>query len=602
MLDIKEKHIPEVFFANAARFADQPMLGYKTGGEWKTLSWREVEARVRRLALGLAALGVGRGDHVALFSPNRPEWAIADLAIMSAARADIPIYPTNSAPEAEYILNDSGSKAIILASQEHFDRIQAVRARCPALKHIITMDRVKGGEGDPAVLHWDDVLALGERHADPDELRRRIEAIEPTEMATLIYTSGTTGPPKGVMLTHRNFMANCYQAALSHEGVIVPGGETLSFLPLSHVLERLGGWYLPMFFGATIYYAESPTTVVDDMKVVRPYYVTSVPRIFEKIHAAVHAKVAGAPPVKRKLFSWSVGVGAQAIPYWTQGRAVPFPLSFKLKLARKLVLDKLRAGLGMDRLMTMITGGGPLAKEIQAWFLALGVPLHEAYGLTETSPLLTTNTFEAMRVGTVGRAATDTEIKIAADGEIMVRGPQVMKGYYNKPEATREVLSEDGWFATGDVGVLDADGFLKITDRKKELFITSGGKNISPANLENAMVTDSFIETIVTVGDRRPFISALIVPDFAVLEAWAREKGLAFASRAELLASPEVRRLFEERLTALNAPFGKVEQVKKFALLPSSFSQETGELTPTMKLKRKAIAQKYGMEIEEMYG
>jgi len=601
MMEIKEQHITEVFYKNAALRGDMPFLGYKEQGVWKTISWREAERRARNFALGLASLGVVPGDHVAIFSPNRPEWGLSDIAILSNACADIPIYPTNSSEETEYILNDSGSKIVIVAEKMHFDRVMAIRENVPTLTHIITMDRIEGAYNGGSILHFDDVMELGAAHEDPGELDRRMASIKQEDMATLIYTSGTTGPPKGVILTHKNFLSNMYQAHISHPNVFVPGQKSLSFLPLSHSLERTAGWYLMIFEGGTVYYAEDPTTVVDNMQELRPDFVVSVPRLFEKIYSGIVQKVEKASPFKKAMFNFASTTGAEAAEHITQNKPLPLGLTIRYALAKKLVLNKLKIALGADNIKVFVSGGGPLSVEVNKFFHSLGMTVHEGYGLTETTPITNVVTFEDFRFGTVGKPVADTQIKIAEDGEILIKGPQVMKGYYNKPEATAEAFDEDGWFLTGDIGEVN-DGFLKITDRKKALIITAGGKNISPANIEGALITNRYIENAVAIGDARPFITALIVPDFEALHEWAEEKGITAPDNAMLVKDPEVLALFKEQVDLVNERFARVEQVKKFSLMDHSFTQETGELTPTMKLKRKVVNTKYADDINGLYG
>ncbi len=598
-MDIKERHIPETFFNKAAEIPGTPFLGWKENGSWKTMTWGEAERKVRNFALGLISLGLRPGGHAAIFSPNRPEWGLADLAILSCGAVDVPIYATNSALECEYILNDSKSRMVVVAGKEHFEKIRSVRDGVEGLSHVITMERL-GVEDGETVLHMDDVIALGEDHDAPEELERRLDDIAPLDLATLIYTSGTTGPPKGVMLTHKNFLSNVYQASDCYGDIFKEGQMALSFLPLSHSMERTGGWYFPIYLGGTVYYSEDTTTIVENMKELRPDFLISVPRLFEKIYNGVHEKLAKASPLKKSLFSWALGVGKRATVYRTTGKSLPAWLSLQHKLAERLIFSKIRTGLGADRLVMFISGGGPLAREINEFFHALGLWINEGYGLSETTPIVCLNTFKDFRFGSVGKAVLDTELRIAPDGEILIKGPQVMKGYYNKPEATRETFDENGWFKTGDIGEIH-DGFLSITDRKKELFITAGGKNISPQNLERAMIIDPYIETIVSIGDGRPFISALIVPDFEALANWARERNLEFKSHADLIGLAEVQKLYEEAINAYNDQFARVEQIKKFRLIDHSFSQETGELTPTMKLKRKIINELYKDQIEEMY-
>jgi len=403
------------------------------------------------------------------------------------------------------------------------------------------------------------------------------------------------------MLTHHNFLANVLQAEHSHPGIFKAREDILlSFLPLSHSLERTAGWYLPMHYGCCIYYAESMLTVVDNMKELRPHFAVSVPRLFEKIFDGVHQKVAGARPLKKALFSWSVGVGTRRLDYVLNGKIVPPFLALQHRIADKLVLSKLRAALGLDRIKVFVSGGAPLAAHINRFFHAIGVTVHEGYGLSETTPILTVNGFGTTRLGTVGKAVEDTEVRIAEDGEIVVRGPQVMKGYHNQAEATREVLDADGWFHTGDVGVL-VDGFLRITDRKKNILITAGGKNISPQNIEFALLEKLHVGQAMVVGDRRPYLTVLIVPNFDSLEPWAKAQGIPFSSREELVRKPAVLAHFEAQLAEVNRDMARVEQVKKLTLLGREFTQATGELTPTLKIRRKVVLEMYQKEIEAMY-
>lgn len=600
MLTIPHRHIPEVFYRNTARFGSQPFLGFKENGAWKTWSWTEVENKVKTLAWALLALGVDKGDYVAIFAPNGPMWAVSDLAALSVGATDVPIYATNSAGECEYILNDSGSKVCFAGTAEHLEKIQSIRAKVPSLTHVIALGPMKGDQA-PGVLTLQAAMKLGAEFSDKARLDTRLSGIDPEDVATLIYTSGTTGPPKGVMLTHRNFLANVIQAERSHPTTFEQGKDILlSFLPLSHSLERTAGWNLPLYMGCTIYYAESMLTVVDNMKELRPHFAVSVPRLFEKIYDGVNEKVAKAPPLKKKLFAWAVETGSQSLDYSLENKPMPLLLNLKYALAKKLVLGKLPPALGLDRIKVFVSGGAPLAAHINRFFHAIGVTVHEGYGLSETTPILTVNGFGSTRFGTVGKVVEGTEVTIAEDGEIVVRGPQVMKGYHNQPEATREVLTEDGWFHTGDIGVFE-DGYLRITDRKKNIIITAGGKNISPQNLESALSAKPHVGQVVVIGDQRPYLTALIVPTFETLEPWAREKGLAFASRAELVALPDVLKHYDDAVAEMNKEFARVEQIKKITLLDHEFSQATGELTPTLKVKRKVVLQMYAGEIEAMY-
>lgn len=599
-MDIAERNIPEVFFKNVALHGSHPFLGYKEHGAWKTWSWIDVKAKVLSLARALIRMEVGKGDHVAIFSPNCPMWAVCDLATLSTGAIDVPIYATNSAAECEYILNDSQCKVCFVGTAEHLQTILSIRHNVPTLTHVVAMYAMAGDDGEGVTaLHA--AVDLGAGLSEPGQLDARLQDLGPEDTATLIYTSGTTGPPKGVMLTHHNFLANVLQAEHSHPGIFKARVDVLlSFLPLSHSLERTAGWYLPMHYGCCIYYAESMLTVVDNMKELRPHFAVSVPRLFEKIFDGVHQKVAAAKPLKKALFSWSVNVGTRCLDYTLNNRPVPLLLALQHRLADKLVLSKLRAALGLDRIKVFVSGGAPLAAHINRFFHSIGVTVHEGYGLSETTPILTVNGFGTTRLGTVGKAVEDTEVRIAKDGEIVVRGPQVMQGYHNQPEATREVLDPDGWFYTGDIGVLD-DGFLRITDRKKNILITAGGKNISPQNIEFALLERSLVGQAMVVGDRRPYLTVLIVPNFESLEPWAKAQGISFSSREELVTHHRVVAHFEAQLAEVNKGMARVEQVKKITVLGHEFTQATGELTPTLKVRRKVVLEMYRKEIEAMY-
>ncbi len=599
-MKLTARHIPEVFFKNAELYGPDPFLGFKEEGTWKSWSWTEVKGKVLALARTLIKLGVNKGDHVAIFSPNCPMWAISDLAALSVGAIDVPIYATNSAAECEYILNDSTCKVCLVGTVDHLKTIQSIRDKVPSLTHVICLYPMAGDDA-PGVLSAAAALATEETPENRAELDGRLADLGPEDTATLIYTSGTTGPPKGVMLSHRNFISNVLQAEHSHPGIFVAREDVLlSFLPLSHSLERTAGWYLPMHYGCSVFYAESMLTVVDNMKELRPHFAVSVPRLFEKIYDGVHAKVATASPVKKLLFGWSVGVGCRCSDLTLEGRPVPALLALQHRIATKLVLAKLRAALGLDRIKVFVSGGAPLTAHINRFFHGIGVTVHEGYGLSETTPILTVNGFGTTRLGTVGKAVEETEVRIAEDGEIVVRGPQIMQGYHNQPEATREVLDADGWFYTGDIGVLE-DGFLRITDRKKNIIITAGGKNVSPQNIEAQLQTIPHVGQAVVIGDRKPYLTALIVPIFETLEPWAKEQGVTFSSRDELVAQPRVRELFESALADINKDLARVEQVKKIKVLGREFGQATGELTPTLKVRRKIVLEMYGNEIEAMY-
>lgn len=598
MLNIKEKSVSEIFFSKVKEKGNKPFLARKIHGKWEYLSYIDVEKRVRNLGLALISMGVEPQDRVAIFSPNRPEWVISDLAILSIGAIDVPIYATNSAQECEYILSHSESKICLVSNQELFDKIYSVKGRLPLLKKIITFEKVNTSDHD--VLSLDEAYRIGEAYEAKQDFDERMARIALEDTATIIYTSGTTGPPKGVMLTHKNFLSNIYQALASHPGIFDEGDRSVSFLPLSHSLERTAGYYLLMKAGVTIHYAESIQTVVDNMKEIKPHFVVSVPRLFEKIHAGIIEKVEKAPPLKKRLFYWAVSVGDKVVDYRISGKAIPLPLLAQYLIAKRLVLDKLKDAIGCTNIKVFVSGGAPLSVEINRFFHAIGVTVHEGFGLTETTPITNVNTFKDFRFGTVGKPVADTEIKIAEDGEILIRGPQVMKGYYKDEEATKEAFTEDGFFKTGDIGEI-VDGFLKITDRKKNIIITAGGKNITPANIEFAMLSSKYISQAMVIGDRRPYLTMLIVPNFEILLEWAKENGVEASSREELVKNEKVIKLYEKIVEETNQQFAQVERIKKFTLLPEEFSQATGELTPTLKLKRKEVLKKYADIIEQMY-
>lgn len=598
MISFSERSVPELFFSKVQEKGNKPFLSCKRDGKWEYLTYTEVEKRVRALGLALIKMGIKPQEKVAIFSPNRPEWVISDLAILSIGAIDVPIYATNSAQECEYILSHSESRICLVSNQELFDRVYSVKKNLQLLMKIITFEKVT--TSDPDVISIEEAYKIGEDYEAKQEFDERMAKIALEETATLIYTSGTTGPPKGVMLTHKNFLSNVYQAIDSHPGVFEDGDRSISFLPLSHSLERTAGYYLLMKAGTIIHYAESIQTVVDNMKEIKPHFVVSVPRLFEKINAGIIEKVEKAPPLKKKLFYWAVSVGNKAVDYIVQNRPLPITLLPQYLLARRLVLDKLKSAIGCDNIKVFVSGGAPLSMEINRFFHSIGVTVHEGFGLTETTPITNVNTFRDFMFGTVGKAVIDTEIKIAEDGEILIRGPQVMKGYYKNEEATKEVFTEDGFFKTGDIGEI-VDGFLKITDRKKNIIITAGGKNITPANIEFAMLSSRFISQAMVIGDKKPYLTMLIVPNFEALKIWAKENGIKTESNAELIKNPEVVKFYEKIVEETNQQFAQVERIKKFSLLPDEFTQATGELTPTLKLKRKEVLKKYADIIEAMY-
>jgi len=588
-----------IFQDQVAKYGDRACVGYKKDGSYQDISWNEMDEMVRAIGSFLISRGIESGQNVALFSQNRWEWWVVDLAILSIGAANVPIYATNSSEEAHYVLEHSESRVCFVGTQEHMEKVVKVRDRLPELGAIVVLD--EGTDKPEGVISFAEALEEGRKQDHREEFERRLKAIRPQDVASIIYTSGTTGPPKGVMLSHSNFVSNVHQILDDFSYLLGDDDVFLSFLPLSHSLERTAGYYLALGIGATVYFAEDFSKIQENMVEVRPTLIVSVPRLYEKIHAGILSKVGDASPVKRGLFGWAIGVARDNLAYVCEGRKRAGWFKCKHDLADKLIFSKLKAALGMDRLKFAVSGGGPLSVSDAEFFLGMGVTVLEGFGLTETTPVTNVNRPGMIKPGTVGPPVKDTEIKIADDGEILIRGPQVMLGYYKNEEATREVLTEDGFFCTGDIGRVDEDQCLMITGRKKEIIVTAGGKNIAPQNLENALKGSRFVEQVTVIGDRRKYLAALIVPNFEELTKWADKVGVTYGSHEELVKDEKVQHLFEKVIDKYMRPFARAEQIRRFCLLADEWTQQTGELTPTLKCKRRVIEDKYCDEIECMY-
>ena len=585
----------ELYFGALDRFLQRPVvMRRKIDGRWIDLSYRGLADQVKETAFGLTALGITTGDRVAILSENRPEWAIADYACLSDRCTDVPIYPTLPAKQIEYLLNDSGAVAIFVSTQVQTDKILEIRANVPGLKHIFAMDATVKGNGVIAM----DALREKGRSSGLDAGRWRTEAltVKPDDLATFIYTSGTTGDPKGVMLTHGNLTSNVV-AGLSVLG-LASSDECLSFLPLSHVFERMLD-YSYFYRKTSIAYAESIDKLSANFVEVKPVCFGAVPRVYEKVQARIMANVDSGPGWKKKLFAWAVEIGKQRVPYMESGKALPAGLARKAKIADALVFKKIRARLG-GRFQFAVSGGAPLSRALAEFFIGAGVQIYEGYGLTETSPVICVSGPGRWRLGTVGRAIRNVQVKIAEDGEILTRGPHVMKGYFNKPDATAEAIDKDGWFHTGDIGNLDADGFLAITDRKKDLIVLANGKKAAPQPIENELKKSPFISLPVVIGDRQKFLAALIVPDFDKLKEWVAAGHLQ-VDWLRLDANPDVRRLYQREIDTYNADKAHHEQIRAFAILPADLTIEDGSITPTLKVKRRILESRYHGLIESMY-
>jgi long-chain acyl-CoA synthetase len=583
-------------FLSASASGKPDLLISKVGDAWTPIPAKDFGYTVRALSLGLNSLGVQPGDRVAIMSENRPEWAMADYAILCAGAWTVPIYPTLPAGQIVPLLTDSGAKAIFVSNLEQLGKVLQIKAQVPALDHVIVSEGNPPSE--PGYTTFSALVDKGRPSLEmnPGVFEQRAARVKPEDVATIIYTSGTTGDSKGAMLTHGNLVSNI-KASL--EVMPITGDATgLSFLPLSHVFERTLD-YAYLYRGASIAYAESVEKLKDNFVEVAPHCFALVPRVYEKVYGRIRDRVDAGSGLKKKLFHWAVRVGRERLAYEERGEEVPAGLARKAKLADKLVFSKIRKVLG-SRFRFAFSGAAPLSRELAEFFLGAGVTIYEGYGLTETSPVIAVNGPGRWRLGTVGRPIPGVEVRIAPDGEILTRGPHVMKGYYNKPEATAEAIDGEGWFHTGDIGHLDGGGYLVITDRKKDLIVLAGGKKAAPQPIENELKKSPFIELPIVLGDRHKFLAAVIVPNFERL----REHVASLNWKVDwerLDADPEIRRLFQQEIDAYNADKAHHEQIRAFALLSTDLTIADGSITPTLKVKRRVLESRYRELIESMY-
>jgi long-chain acyl-CoA synthetase len=579
------KTINDVFCSVVERNHDRVML-YKQAVKWIPVSSRELYRDVIGTARTLASWGIGWGDRVAILSENRPEWAVADFASLLLGAADVPIYPTLTAEQTLAILQDSGARIAFVSTVEQLKKVLAIKSRT-ALEKVVVMDYVGIPEGIP--MHR---MMVNQESDRDSEMDARGKSIKPDELATIVYTSGTTGTPKGAMLTHGNLVSNLFYAQKYFD--LGPGQVGISFLPLSHVTARHLDYVL-FSSGVTIAYCPNFTLMPQFLTEVRPTIFVGVPRVYEKLRDKVRREATKG--VKRKVYDWALRAGRAHRDLILAGKR---PSSLSWKLANALLYSKIRAGLG-GRVQFFIAGGAPLGRDLAEWFADIGIRIHEGYGLTETSPVIAINSPRQHRLGTVGKVLSNLECKIAPDGEIMVRGPSVFKGYWNKPEETCNVL-EEGWFKTGDIGHLDADGFLTITDRKKDLQKTSGGKFVIPQPIELALSTSPMVAYAAVFADGRKFVSAVMAPEFSALEEWAQAQQISYANREQLVAHPTVRVLYEGIVAEVNKRLAQYETIKNFLVVPDEFTVADGQLTPSMKMRRRAVEQRYRAQIEALYG
>ena len=588
------KTIAEMFIQCVEQFADNPAFFDKIDGEWQKKTYREAGDIVENLASGLASLGVQKGDKIAIISTNSSRWAFADYAITGLGAVTVTVYPTLTTPHMKYIFDDSETHYAFVGNKEQLDKTKSLIQECEHMKGYVLMD--DSDDDTDKVFGFSSLIERGKAYKESSDFDFKAIAstINPDDLLTLIYTSGTTGNPKGAMLSHNNLIANIKSGKKSIH--IDESDVFLSFLPLSHVFERMVGHFSGLTSGGCVYYAESIDTVADNMGEIKPTIMASVPRLYEKMYAKIIDKVSNDPPLRQKIFWWAISVGKEAMPNICKNSRPSGWLGFKFGLAEKLVFSKIKERVG-GRLRFFVSGGAPLSQEIAEFFAAANIIILEGYGLTETSPVITNNRLEDVKFGTVGKPIDGVEVKIAEDGEIICRGENVMLGYYNNEAATREVIDENGWFHTGDIGEFDEDGFLRITDRKKNIIVTSGGKNIAPAPMEIALIASKYIEQVVVLGDRRNFVSALIVVAQETLSEWANEQGID----GEIIQDERTDKLFENEVSKAMAGFAHYETVKKFKLVADEWSVESGELTPTLKVKRKVVEKKYADLIDSIY-
>jgi long-chain acyl-CoA synthetase len=572
-------------------------LNYKHNGHWVALSSDEMLTRLKYVAAGLYAIGIRHGDRVALLSDSRVEWTLTDAGCLFASAVDVPIYPTLTPPQVRYILQDSGASALFLANREKFVELKEVLDECPQLRHVVFFDAEGVSAADGLTLAQVEEMGRELLQRDPGLVDRLTAEITPDDLATIIYTSGTTGEPKGVMLTHANLVSNLIDSS----GHLEVGEQdtVLSVLPLSHVFERQA-MYMYLHHGIAVYFAQSLQAVGANLREVRPTILVGVPRLFEKIYQRIQEHAAEAGKFAETLLAWSVSVAREYAHHFNDHTPLPATLKVQHALAAKLVFAKWREVFG-GRIRLLLSGGAALSEDLASIYIGAGIPIIQGYGLTETSPVISASMFEEYRIGTVGKPIPHVDVRIAEDGEIEVRGPNVMCGYYNKPEETRAAFTDDGWFKTGDIGTLDAEGYLRITDRKKELFKTSGGKYIAPAPIEQAIKGSRFVNQVVLVGSERKFPAALIVPVWEQLESYCKLKGIEIQSRSELCSHPRIVDLLQRQIDGLTPNLARYEKVKKVALLENEFTIEGGELTPTLKIKRRVIDEKYKDVIEKLY-
>ena len=593
--------LPGLFRHRVQEMGERVAMREKEYGIWKPISWAEYGRRARALGMGLVSLGLRRGDVVSILSENNKEWIYTDVGTICAGGVSCGIYPTDSASQVEYIVNNSQTKFLFVENEEQLDKYLTIRERVPSLAKVIVYDM----EGlrdftDPMVIPIERLYELGLAYdkSHPEEWDKRIDAAEAEDLMILIYTSGTTGPPKGAMLSHRNVI---FQMTASEYVLEVnESDEQICFLPLCHIAERSFSVHRPLASKSVINFVESPETFAENLREVSPTIMFAVPRIWERFYSAIAIQLKDATWIGRLAYAWAIGVGRKRADYVMDGRKPPAALDFVYKLANWFVLDNVKRVLGLHRARWIVTGAAPIAPDLIRWYFALGINMFEVYGQTENCGVATGTNPKSLKVGTVGVAAPGTEVKLSPEGEILLKGPHVFLGYLNQPEKTAETV-KDGWLHTGDVGIIDNEGFVRITDRMKDIIITAGGKNITPSEIENQLKFSPYISDAVVIGDRRKYLTALIMIDHDNVAKYAQDKSVPFSNYASLCRAQEVQDLIREEIDKVNKQFARVETIKKFRLIDTLLTAEDEELTPTMKLKRKLVNKKYAALIDSMY-
>lgn len=594
---MNERHLGKMILNQTKKYRGRNALFHKTGKNWLGISWEQMEEEIKAVSKALLEFGVKEGEMVAIFSHNCPEVTLCDFGILCIRGVSVPIYATNTAAQAEYIINDAKIRILFVGGKQQYDTAMKFFGSNKSLKKIIVFDSSVKIKSDKNIIYYKDLLEIGKKSKKEAVLKKRLASVKPGDLCTIMYTSGTTGDPKGVMLTHMNMTSDFED--LNRAFNLGENDIELCFLPLSHAYQK-GSSYWVLSQGGTVYYCEDPKKIMEYFQEVKPTYMVGVPRLYEKMYGAIYDNLQKASPVKRALFNWAVETGKNYQYKKHGGKFVSPLLNLKHSIAFKLVLSKISALLG-GRLHFFSAGGAPLAKEIEEFFFAANIFIAQGYGLTETSPVISFNPINNFKFGTVGRVTAECKVKIAEDGEILVKGGNVTQGYYKKPKQTKEAFTRDGWLMTGDIGYVDSDGFLHITDRKKDIIVTSGGKNVAPQNIESLYGKDPYIEQMAVIGDKRKFLTALVVPAFAMLENYAKEKNISYSSREDLVKNAAIIAFYRERIQSASDQLAQFEKIKKFTLMPKEFTQDAGEITPSMKIKRKVLMDKYRNIIEGMY-